>query len=192
MRTQWIVALCCALAAAAGAQNAEDWQLLGENKLAQVSAEKVLYKDAKQGGFYVHVRIHKKAGGSLGVSRQSLINPNQWSFQAGPQRGVIDEETTILPAVDPQELMAQYRQGSMQAIPGDLDYYGHFDGAVPGKPDFDKARYLLVSMYGRLLLSDGKTAETLLADLPTDLAIPLPLRWKPLPREANLWLSENK
>ncbi len=190
---------CCALASVATAQKNRsqdnennDWQLIGEDKLVSVSAEKVLYKDAKQVGFYVHVRIHKKASGPLGLSRQSLIQPNQWGFYPDRQRGVIDEITANLPAIDTTTLIGEYRNGSMQAIPEDLDYYGYFNAAAPGLPDFDQARYLLVSMYGRLLLSDGKVVDTLFVNIPTDLAISLPVQWRPLPSEANSWFSERK
>ena len=75
-----------------------------------------------------------------------------------------------------------------------MDYYREFFGKGPVDKDFRDAHYLVVSMDGQLLLSDGKIVDALSlgwenrkGPKDTDLVVPIPIEWTPLPCGARVF-----
>jgi len=177
-----------------------EWQLLIEDKFVSVYVERSLYRTSGNKGFFVHVRIYNRTHKKLGVDlrdRFSLIYPNQWGLYQKPHRDAIDEERMIPPKMDPalkQKLTAAFHTGALTEIGDSLDYYREFYGQCPEANANSAGNFLIVSMGGWLLFSDGESGD--MASLEqsrerpfelSEVVLPLPLQWKNIPTGARVF-----
>ncbi len=174
-----------------------EWQLLVEDKFVSVYVERSPYRTPGNKDFFVHVRIYNKTHKRLGVDlrdRFSVIYPNQWGLYPKPHRDAIDEERMIPPKMDPvlkQKLIADFHDGALTEIGDSLDYYREFYGQSPEANANSAGNFLIVSMGGWLLFSDGESSD--MASLEeskghaiglSDVVIALPFKWKNIPAGA--------
>ena len=174
-----------------------EWQLLVEDKFVSVYVERSLYKVSGSKDFFVHVRIYNRTHKRLSVDlrdRFSVIYPDQWGLYSKPHRDAIDEERMVPPKMDAalkQKLIADFHAGALTGIGDSLDYYREFYGQGPEANANSAGNFMIVSMGGWLLLSDGESGD--MASLEesrerpfelSDVVFPLPLQWKNIPTGA--------
>jgi len=164
------------------------WQKIAQDKWVRVSVERVLYKKPQGDGFFVHIRVDNESGRRLGVDLRdpfNVIYPNQWTIQPRPERRSIDEgRIQRRPDVDRNALLRDFRDGHLTGFSDYLDYFREFDGKSSEPTNSDSGRYLLISMDGRLVFSDGKAIDVIslewgsqTTDAQTDVVVPLPIKW---------------
>jgi hypothetical protein len=201
MKTRILLALvCCGTAVPAKAQTPAEWQVLAQDKFASVYVERRLYMKPEDKGFFVHVRIYSKTKKIFSIDwrdRFKLFYPNQWSAGSRPARDLIDEERMTPAKLSPglkRKLIADFHAGALTPVGTHLDYYREFFGRGPEDKDLLGAHYLIVSMDGQLFLTDGGSVDSLSlgwengkGPKDTDLVVPLPIEWRPLPTGAKVF-----
>jgi len=184
---------------------------VASGSLARVSVERALYRREGAPHFFVRVRIENCAERPLSVdvaSAQEVIYPNQWGLLQDEERGIIDEERREFADPGAAACMAireAHAQGALPVVEprGTLDYFCEFNASGPGDVNaqvaaLPEARFVFVSMDGRLLLTDGDTVEQLSCTWweeckepeSTTVIIPLPIEWHDVPRAARLIVDE--
>lgn len=183
-------------AAAGIAAGGRPWQPIIRGRLASIEAEPAVYAESDSGPALVRIRVGNLSLRPLAVAADywSVVFPNQWGFHRHPYRTTVDEPEFQLPPLgrdDTLRLLVAQRERAMPLVPpgNSVEYFREFAGGRPG-PAGSAASYLIISLSGRLLVSDGLTAEelTLIGALPKtrDLVIPLPLTWRQVPQHARI------
>ena len=99
-------------------------------------------------------------------SRCQVFSANQWGFYRQSQRQIVDEERIIpktLTDKGSQEFISRAKAGKLTKITvgQTVDYYREFNRG--GRSDIEaqqeNGRYLIVSIDGQLLATDGDTTE---------------------------------
>jgi hypothetical protein len=157
-----------------------------------VRVEKVLYEFPGHATFFIHVRLANLTHDDIGVDlgdKWYAPHPNQWGGSDLDHRTVIDERTLIpreLSSELQEQLRSDFKAGSLTTVsPGrDVDYYINFNAS--GRNDVQTAagRYLLISIKGQLLCTDGRNVWD---EKPNrDIALERPLTWSFVPEHARL------
>ena len=187
---------CCAFDVVAD----ENWQMLASNAWATVSVERTLYEKAGHPNFFVHVVVANQTKRKVGVDLSSywkVIRPNQWGMNEQNHRGVIDESRLSRAKLDDtmrELLKTAYDAGTLKLVDSQakLDYYVNFNAS--GRKDIEKlqGRYCLVVMDGEIFFTDGRDVEALSLweqEQAREVAIPAPITWKSVPKDATLVLD---
>ncbi len=173
------------------------WLPVIRGRLASIEAEPALYAESDSGPALVRIRVRNLSPRPLAVAAGdywSVVFPNQWGFHHHPYRTTVDEPELQLSPLGPEDtlrlLAAQRRRTTLRVPPGNsVEYFREFAGGRPASAD-SAAAYLIISLSGRLLVSDGLIAEelTLIGAPPEtrDLVIPTPLTWQRVPRHARV------
>ena len=175
----------------------EQWQpMMTDSTLAAVQVERRLYETTASDHFFIRARLTNLSQQTLGVDLRTywgIIYPNQWGVQQQDHREVIDEGRMIHEPLDDQrkqQLVADYHAGTLAMVkPGQaVEYYREFNAS--GHPDVDQrtGNYFLLSVDGRILVTDGSRVEALDCTWHQgastgcgDLVIPFPVRWGTIP-----------
>lgn len=182
----------------------DGWQRILEGKLATVDVHERLYEEAGARDFYIAVRIVNRGIRPIGVDLRDfhrVICPNQWGLHDAARRGVIDERRAQIPLLDAQtqqEVLAVFGRGELTRIESgkSVVYYRAFHGTRHPPRDAEKGKFLIVSLDGQLLATDGATVTQLAFEehdvgQAADLVLPAPVRWTKLPAGA-LVVAEKK
>ena len=195
--------LACALitwSGAALAQSHSPWQILASDDFASVYAERQLYSDTGKETLYIHVRVYPKYGQKLGVDTRNpfkLFYPNQWEISATPSRSLIDEERMSpkpLTSEQRDQLVTNFQAGALTPVGKYFDYYRAFFGKAPNPEQLIHGKYLIISLDGELLFTNGKNTDVLTLEWidgrgpkDTDLVFPTESKPKPLPAGAKIF-----
>lgn len=167
-----------------------DWHPLVKNKFVAVHVERCLYEVKGEKRFLMVVRITNLTDVEIGVDlrgKRPGVYPNQWGVQDTKQRLIIDERRAILTASDQDQLRADFKAARLTPIPAGKSTIIYTEFNNSGRADVDgcKGKYLLVSMAGQVVATDGKTVETASCDwangvgaTETDVVLPFPVTWK--------------
>jgi hypothetical protein len=180
--------------------SAPGWHLLASGRLAQVYAEPSLYRVGPDdtARCLVRVRITNPSSRPVGVDLSdywNVVYPNQWTVSPEPRRLLIDEAEFAPRSLTRDErsrLRTQHRSRALVQIQagGSEDYFRDFNARCPTGSASGSGRYLIMSMSGRLLMSDGRKEGqvSLLGMAPErrDVVISLPLAWKEVPLDARV------
>ncbi len=170
-----------------------EWHPLASGSLVQVLAAPTLYRARETVGCLVRVKVSNTSSKRIGVDLRdywNVIYPNQWTVSPEPRRLVVDETELSPRPLNNQErrlLRERYRREALTFIQphGAGEYLREFNGTCPTSPDLRRGRYVIMSMSGRLWVTDGEQVEevTLLGLPPErrDVVMALPLAWADLP-----------
>jgi hypothetical protein len=179
------------------------WHLLSDSHRVRVEVERRLYQAKDSGRFYIHLRITNDGDAPVAVdlrdARQSIY-PNQWELDREPRRGPVDELRTLKVALGP-EREAELAQASARHALSEISAHHVFDFYCESIADLDDAGgfadgcYLVVSLDGQLLFTDGQAAWQVSADALSSISsnvvvnraevvFPLPLALSPLPESS--------
>jgi hypothetical protein len=178
----------------------ENWHVLASNAWATVSVERTLYETSGHPNFFVHVVVanltNRKVGADLS-SYWKVIRPNQWGMNEENHRGVINEGRLLRAKLDDtmrERLKTAYNAGTLKFVDpqAKLDYYINFNAS--GRKDIEKlqGKYCLVVMDGEIFLSNGQDVDVLSLwdqEQAREVAIPTPIVWKSVPKDATLVLD---
>jgi hypothetical protein len=178
----------------------ENWHMLASNAWATVSVERTLYEKSGHPNFFVHVVVANLTNRKVGVDLSSywrVIRPNQWGMNEQIHRGVINESRRPRAKLDDalgEQLKTAYAAGTLTCVDpqAKLEYYVNFNAS--GRKDIEKlqGRYCLVVMDGEIFFTDGQDVGVLSLwdqDQAREVAIPTPIIWKSLPKDATLVLD---
>jgi hypothetical protein len=191
-----IATVLCAIAYVVQCADEKDnnWRLVGSNKLISVSAERVLYEHESKKSFCIHVRITNVSQKDIGVDLRdywTTLYPNQWGVQDRATRQIIDEESMIRhepDAAKKAELTAAFEKKQLTVIPAgtSTDYYREFNAS--GLPAAKAGEFLIISLDGQILSTDGKGVEDFQRKNAGDwdLIIKGPLEWRVIPKDGLL------
>ena len=171
------------------------WQPLTTGKLMAAAIERALFAREQSSRFFIHVRITNLSQRAAGVDLSDsweIVYPNQWGVYQRDHREEIDEERRAHePLSEPRkmQLIADYHANKLTMMaPGQtMDYYREFNASGRTDVDQSQGRYVILSLDGRILVTDGKDAEALdCTGTPSDAAcgdvvIPFPVAWKTIP-----------
>jgi hypothetical protein len=204
----WAV-FCLTVSVAIGVQDplnadANSWFVVAKGKLAEVAVERALYESAPADPFLIHMRVTNLTDRQLGIDlrdRWSAIYPNLWGYQPRRERGNIDEIRIIHKSLTNKEkaqLKGAFAAGKLTSIPAkqSVDYFQIFNSSsAQDVKNEAQDKYLMISLGGEQLITDGKTVEQLSLERKygpkpgpdqTSLTIPTPVPWKALPAEARV------
>ena len=178
----------------------ENWHMLASNAWATVSVERTLYEKSGHPNFFVHVVVANLTNRKVGVDLSSywrVIRPNQWGMNEQNHRGVINEGRLPRAKLDDtarERLKAAHHAGTLKLVnpQAKLDYFVNFNAS--GRKDIERllGRYCLVVMDGEIFLTDGQDVGVLSLwdqEQAREVAIPTPIIWKTLPKNATLVLD---
>jgi RNA polymerase sigma factor (sigma-70 family) len=167
-----------------------DWHPLTKNKFVAVHVERCLYEVKGEKRFLMAVRLTNLTDVEIGVDlrgKQPGVYPNQWGVQDTQQREIIDEGRAVLTAPDQDQLRADFKAARLTALPAGKSTITYTEFNSSGRADVDrcKGKYLIVSMAGQVVATDGKTVETAscawtdgIGAAETDVVLPFPVTWK--------------
>jgi hypothetical protein len=180
-----------------------EWHLLSDSHRVRVEVERRLYQAKDSGRFYIHLRITNDGDTPVAVDlrdARQTIYPNQWELDRQPQRGPVDEMRTLKVALGPvreQELVqARARHALSEISPHQaFDFYRESSADLDDAGGFADGCYLIVSLDGQLLFTDGESTWQISADAMSsisnnalvnraELVLPLPLALLPLPESS--------
>jgi hypothetical protein len=173
------------------------WQPIIRGRLAAIDAEPVLYAESDSGPVLVRIRIRNLSPRELGMVADDywkVVFPNQWGFLRNPYRTTVDEpelRPSPMGRDDSLRLLEGHRRRTllMLAPAHAAEYFREFAGRRPVTND-PALPYLIISLSGRLWVTDGVTAEELtLIGVPPkvrDLVIPAPLSWQRVPARSRV------
>jgi hypothetical protein len=176
------------------------WHLLSDSHRVKLEVERRLYQAKDSGRFYIHLRITNDNDAAVAVDlrdARQTIYPNQWELDHQPQRGPVDEMRTLKVALGlerEQELARALARHALSEIPAHhaFDFYRESPADLDDAGGFADGCYLIVSLDGELLFTDGESAWQISADDMSsisnnamvnraELVLALPLALSPLP-----------
>lgn len=170
-------------------------------RLVRAEVARALYERPGDAAFfYIRVRLTNVSPGPIGVDLSdpwATIYPNQWGGSTTPQRQVIDESHLVvqpLTAAQQADLRRRFAAGSLLRIEAGaaIEYYRNFNAAGRKQLDAERAPYVIVSLDGQVVATDGSAVEqTALVssgtpgpDVEPELSLTTPLRWETIPADA--------
>jgi hypothetical protein len=180
---------------------AEEPLVIWEGKMARITVDKSLYESELSSHFFLKYTLHNKTSDPLGVDfsdEDRIFHPNQWGVHSEPHRLVIDER--ILTPMTRKRLLkkrlkACWGKSDLVLIPpgGSIDYYRDFNASDKSEIKGTSGEYLIVSNDGELFFFDEKhyeLASRISENMrETDLALPFPLVFSPIPDGAKVLLD---
>ncbi len=138
-------------------------QMIHQGQLVNVSVEKVLYHAKRKENFFLKFKIENLSNRIIGLDLTNywkVIYPNQWGIYKKPYREIIDEERMIPDTViNEVQLIDKYNNQRLTFIkPNEtIEYYRDWNGSGEKVELADKNSFLIITVDGQLLLTDGKT-----------------------------------
>jgi hypothetical protein len=174
------------------------WHLIGETDLAKFEVEKALYEKAGEPFCLVHVRITNVSDRAVGVDLRGwmAVYPGYFGKSDTEHNNFFKQVRMYHASLDQPkraELLADFAAGRLTVIPAgkSVDYYREYiERAKVEEADKGGGKYLIISMDGEQILTDGKKVEQFLGvgyeGANTDLAILSPVSWKTIPADARI------
>jgi hypothetical protein len=170
------------------------WQRVARGEFADVEVERRLYERPDDDRFFVRVRITNKTDRELGVElgESSVIYPNQWGVHPVDHRTIIDERRRDFRELSDEQKSQLLRAFGTEALfeirpKQSITYLRAFEGANCRRQSAAETGYLIVSLDGRLLVTDGREIDDVRCAWNdggpggSDLAIRCPVDWKRIP-----------
>ncbi len=140
-------------------------QLIYKGTFVEVYVEKAIYHAPNYQNFLMKYTIKNKSNKIIGIDLSDywkVFYPNQWGIYKKPYREVIDERQ-INPdkKVDKAALISKFKNNNLTFIqPNEtLEYYRNWNGSGEKVALTNKDEYLIISIDGQLLLTDGNETE---------------------------------
>ena len=184
---------------AAACQQPAQWQIVASDSFATVLVERQLYSDGTHTTVFVHVRIDPTRGQNLSVDMRDpfkVFYPNQWTVRDSPNRAEIDEERISRKTMTDDQrrkVMADFQTGALTPVGRHFDYYRAFFGAAPKPNQLGQGKYLIISMDGEIVLTNGRDIDVLtlewtngLGPKETDIVLNTSSRPKRLPTHSKI------
>lgn len=141
--------------------------LIYKGRLVEVYAEKAIFHSPKFSNFLMKFTVKNISNKTVGLDITNywkVIYPNQWGFYKKPYREVVDE-MQIIPdkTIDTSEILRKFKDNTLTMIkPNEtLEYYRDWNGSGEKIELKNKDEYLIISVDGQLLLTDGEQLEHL-------------------------------
>jgi hypothetical protein len=140
-------------------------QLIYKGKFVEVYVEKEIYHTPTYENFLMKYTIKNTSDKIIGVDLSDywkVIYPNQWGIYKTPYREVIDERQIIPDKVfDKEALISKYKNNKLTFIKPKktIEYYRDWNGSGEKIELINKDEYLIISVDGQLLLTDGNEVE---------------------------------
>lgn len=141
--------------------------LIYKGRLVEVYAEKAIFHSPTNKNFLLKFTIKNISNKTVGLDLTDywkVIYPNQWGFYKKPYREVIDE-LQIIPdkTIDTIEILKKFKDNSLTMIkPNEtVEYYRDWNGSGEKVESKNKEDYLIISVDGQLLFTDGEQLEHL-------------------------------
>lgn len=141
--------------------------LIYEGQLVEVFVEKAIFHSSKSTNFLLKFtikNISKKIVGLDMTDYWNVIYPNQWGIYKQPYIEVVDERQ-IIPdkTIKKDEIVKKFNSNSLTMIkPHEtLEYYRDWNGNGEKVELKNKEEYLIISVDGQLLVTDGEQLEHL-------------------------------
>ena len=169
------------------------WHVLGKTDLARFEVEKALYEKAGEPFCFVRVRLTNVTDRAIGVDLRGWMTvlPGQLGKSGTEHNNFFKEVRLHHTALDQRErakALADFAAARLTVIPPgkSIDYYREYiERARVDKVDKAEGKYLIISMDGEQILTDGKKVEQFHVvpreGAKTDLAILSPVPWKTIP-----------
>ncbi|PKP01207.1 MAG: hypothetical protein CVU11_15915 [Bacteroidetes bacterium HGW-Bacteroidetes-6] len=170
--------------------------LVYSGNLAELNVEKVIYNSPECQNFLLRFTIRNVSKKTIGVDLSSywtIVYPNQWGVYSKPYREVVDEKQIIPDTViDKTELVNRYRNNTLTMIEPDqtFSYYREWNGSGEKANLTDPATFLIITVDGYLLISDGTGFEQIVlinyGDDKRAVVFNFPLVFKTVPGKAEI------
>lgn len=141
--------------------------LIYKGRLGEVHVEKSIFLSPTKSTFFMKFTIKNISNKTVGLDLTDywkVIYLNQWGFYKKPYREVIDE-CQIIPdtAINKNEIIKKFKNNSLTIIkPSEtLEYYRDWNGSGEKVELKNKDEYLIISVDGQLLFTDGEQFEHL-------------------------------
>ena len=176
------------------------WHRLTDSHQVIVDIERRLYQVESSDRYYIHVRITNESDALVSVDLRdahSTIFPNQWELSRQPSRGPYSEQRAPKTHIDldrERELVEAYASQRLSEIVPHrtLDFYRESPSALDNAGGFPDGCYLILSLDGELIFTDGNLAWQVATDRlssvidnaivnPAEMVLPLPIMLSPLP-----------
>ncbi|MDD3741057.1 MAG: hypothetical protein PHH30_07425 [Bacteroidales bacterium] len=168
--------------------------LIYKGSLVELYVEKTIFHSATDSNFLIKFTIKNISDKTVGIDLTDywrVVYPNQWGIYNKPYRELIDEEQ-IIPdkTINKTEILNKYRDNSLTMISPDetLDYYRDWNGSGEKVDLKNKDEYLIISVDGQLLLTNGEQLEHItlneVDNTLRDIVISYPLNHKTIPEKS--------
>ena len=140
-------------------------QLICKGKFVNIYVEKAIFHSPKNNNFLIKFEIKNISNKIIGVDLTDywkIIYPNQWGIYNKPYREIIDERMMIPDSViDKTDLINKYNNQTLTFIkPNEtIAYYRDWNGSGEKVKLLGKNTFLIITVDGQLLLTDGKATE---------------------------------
>ncbi len=149
-------------------KNPTSKQLICKGELVNIYVEKTIFHIPKNKNFLIKVEIKNISNKTVRIDLSDywkIIYPNQWGIYKNPYREVIDEER-MLPdtVIDKIDLINKYNNKILAFIkPNEtIAYYREWNGSGEKIKLTDKNNFLIISIDGQLLLTNGEAVEQII------------------------------
>jgi len=142
-------------------------QLIYKGRVVEVWVSKAIFHSPTNNNFFMRFTIQNTSNKTVGIDLSNywkVIYPNQWGIHKKPYREVVDEGT-IVPdtTIDKIALLNRFNNKSLTLIkPNErIDYYRDWNGSGEKIELTNKEDFLIISVDGQILLTDGKEVENI-------------------------------
>jgi hypothetical protein len=140
-------------------------QLVYKGKFVEIYVEKAIYHTISNENFMMKFIIKNTSDKNIGADLSDywkVIYPNQWCIYQKPYREVIDERR-IIPdkIINKTAIIQSFKNNKLDTISpgGSFEYYRDWNGSGEKADLKNKNEYLIISIDGQLLVTDGKSVE---------------------------------
>ncbi len=141
--------------------------LIYKGQLVEVYAEKTIFHSITNNNFLLKFTLKNISNKTIGLDLTNywkVIYPNQWGFYKKPYIEVINE-IQIIPdkSIDTTKIFKKFKEDSLTMIkPNEtLEYYRDWNGSGENVELKNREEYLIISIDGQLLFTDGVQLEHL-------------------------------
>jgi hypothetical protein len=140
-------------------------QMVYKGKFVEIYVDKAIYHTISNENFLMKFIIKNTSDKAIGVDLSDywkVIYPNQWGIYQKPYREVIDERR-IIPdkIINKTAIIQSFKNNKLDTISagGRYEYYRDWNGSGEKADLKNKNEYLIISIDGQLLVTDGKSVE---------------------------------
>ena len=141
--------------------------LIYKGRLVELYVEKAIFHSTTDNNFLMKFTVKNISSKNIGIDLTDywkVVYPNQWGIYDKPYREVVDEEQ-IIPdnSINKTEIIKKYQDNSLTMIKPDetIDYYRDWNGSGETVELKNKDEYLIISVDGQFLFTDGEQIEHL-------------------------------